>query len=112
MDTFELIVFGGIAAMFWFFVVLGRWSSRSAADIQDKDRGLRWGVQMEIEERDIAQMLEAQNDHRRQRGLPELTEEEFRARVEEEQLAQLVEAERRPRARNRREASGRERRGF
>jgi hypothetical protein len=68
MDTFGAIVLISLTVTVLALLAIGKWSSRSASDIQNKDRLLRWGVQFEIEKKEIPQMLEAQAEYRRRRA--------------------------------------------
>lgn len=110
MDTFGAIVLISLAVTVLTLLALGKWSSRSASDIQNKDRLLRWGVQSEIEGKEIPQMLEAQNEYRRRKGQPEISEDEFRAMIQAEQVERVRQADRQDQARA--HAHDRERRGF
>jgi hypothetical protein len=80
-DAFT-IVFGGTLAFFVLLVLLlGMFSKRSALDILDwkPSRSPEAEAQNEID--DVAQMIAAQNELKRRRGAPEITEEEIQARV-------------------------------
>jgi hypothetical protein len=80
-DAFT-IVFGGTLAFFIVLVLLlGVFSKRSALDILDwkPTRSPEAEAQNEID--DVAQMIAAQNELKRRRGAPEITEEEIHARV-------------------------------
>lgn len=84
VDVFT-IVFGGLLAFFVITVLLlGVFSQRSARDYLDwkPTRSPEVEVQNEID--DVAQMIEAQNELKRRRGAPEISEEEIEARVREE----------------------------
>jgi hypothetical protein len=83
-DAFT-VVFGGTLVFFILLVLaLGMFSKRSALDILDwkPTRSPEAEAQDEID--DIAQMIEAQNELRRRRGAPEISEEEIEARVRED----------------------------
>jgi hypothetical protein len=83
-DAFT-IVFGGTLAFFIVLVLLlGVFSKRSALDILDwkPTRSSEAEAQNEID--DVAQMIAAQNELKRRRGAPEITEEEIHARVRED----------------------------
>ena len=88
-DTFAtvtaLILCGGVLL----FLAIGRWHSRSGTEIMDQDRQERWGVQAQIEERDVGEMVQAENTRRRQRGQAPETEEEVVERVGREELGRL-----------------------
>jgi hypothetical protein len=83
-DAFT-VVFGGTLLFFIVLVLLlGVFSKRSALDILDwkPTRSPEAEAQNEID--DVAQMIEAQNELKRRRGAPEITEEEIEARVRED----------------------------
>jgi hypothetical protein len=84
VDVFT-VVFGGTLAFFVIAVLLlGMFSKRSARDILDwkPTRSPEAEAQNELD--DIAQMIDAQNELRRRRGAPEITQEDIEARVREE----------------------------
>jgi hypothetical protein len=112
MDTFSAIVLISLTVTVLALLAIGKWSSRSPSDIQNKDRLLRWGVQFEIEGKEIRQMLEAQNEYRRRRGQPEISGDEFRAMIEAEQLERVRQADQQHGDESRTHARNRERRGF
>jgi hypothetical protein len=81
VDAFT-VVFGGLLAFFVVTVLLlGMFSKRSALDILDwkPTRSPELEAQNELD--DVAQMIAAQNELRRRRGLPERDEEEIEASV-------------------------------
>jgi hypothetical protein len=81
VDAFT-VVFGGTLAFFIVFVLLlGLFSRRSARDYLDWKPTRSPEVEAQNEVDDVAQMLEAQNERRRRRGLPDRTEEEIAAEV-------------------------------
>jgi hypothetical protein len=84
VDAFT-VVFGGLLAFFVVTVLLlGLFSKRSARDLLDwkPTRSPEAEAQNELD--DIAQMLAAQNEIKRRRGAPEITEEEIEERVRED----------------------------
>jgi hypothetical protein len=79
------VVFGGTLAFFVILVlVLGAFSKRSARDFLDwkPTRSPEAEAQNEID--DVAQMIAAQNELKRRRGAPEISEEEIEARVRDD----------------------------
>ena len=81
MDAFT-VVFGGMLAFFVVMVLLlGLFSKRSALDILDwrPTRSPQAEVSNEVD--DVAQMIAAQNEIRRRRGLPDRDEEQIEAEV-------------------------------
>jgi hypothetical protein len=91
VDPFALIVVGGLAALVVALLLLGRYHPRSGADVLDwrPTRSVETEVLLEFD--DVDQMIEAQNERRRRRGEPEITERQVRERV----AADLREANRR-----------------
>ena len=76
------MIFGGTLAFFIIFVLLlGIFSKRSASEYLDwkPTRSPRVEAQNDVD--DITQMIDAQNELRRKRGLPERDEEEIEASV-------------------------------
>jgi hypothetical protein len=83
------VVFGGLLAFFVITVLLlGLFSKRSARDYLDwkPTRSPEAETQNEID--DVEQMIAAQNELKRRRGAPEITEEEIEARVREDREQQ------------------------
>jgi hypothetical protein len=79
------VVFGGTLAFFVILVLLlGVFSKRSARDILDwkPTRSPEAEAQNELD--DVEQMIAAQNELKRRRGAPEISEEEIEARVRED----------------------------
>ena len=84
MDAFT-VVFGGTLLFFVVFVLLlGVFSKRSARDYLDWKPTRSPEVEAQNEVDDVAQMIEAQNELKRRRGAPEITEEEIEERVRED----------------------------
>ncbi len=85
MDAFT-VVFGGTLAFFVITVVLlGIFSQRSPREYLDwkPTRSPEAEAQNELD--DVAQMIEAQNELKRRRGAPEISEEEIHRRVREDE---------------------------
>ena len=84
MDVFT-VVFGGTLLFFLVMVLLlGLFSQRSARDYLDWKPTRSPEVEAQNELDDVAQMIEAQNELKRRRGAPEISEEEIEARVRED----------------------------
>jgi hypothetical protein len=84
VDAFT-VVFGGTLAFFVIFVLLlGVFSKRSARDYLDWKPTRSPEVEAQNEIDDVEQMIAAQNELKRRRGAPEITEEEIEARVQED----------------------------
>jgi hypothetical protein len=86
VDPFVVVIFGGVAIIVIFVLLLGKFYPGSGADVLDwKANHAALETQIEHEMDDIDQMLEAANERRRKRGKPELTERQLRADVAAEQ---------------------------
>jgi hypothetical protein len=86
VDEFAVFVLFGFLVVLGIFLALGKWYPGSGAEQVHwrPTRSPELEAQLEVE--DIDQMLEAQNARRRASGRPELTEEDVRARVAEDEL--------------------------
>jgi hypothetical protein len=84
------VICGGLLAFFVIAVLLlGAFSKRSVADYLDWKPTRSPEVELQNEVDDVAQMIAAQNEYRRRRGVPERTQ----AEVEEEVRRQRAELE-------------------
>jgi len=81
IDTFTVIVVVGLVLMVLAVLALGQFYPGSGAEQLDWKPTRSPQVEAQNEIDDIAQMLEAQNERRRRRGLPDRTEEEIAAEV-------------------------------
>lgn len=86
---FVLASLGMVLFMAGVLVVVGRFYPGSGADLVDWKPTRSPRVEAENEIEDIRQMVEAQNEMRRRRGVPEIDEAELRAEVEREELERL-----------------------
>jgi len=87
-DAFT-VVFGGLLAFFVIAVVLlGLFSKRSVRDYLDWKPTRSPEVELQNEIDDVEQMIAAQNELKRRRGAPEITEDEIEARVREDREQQ------------------------
>jgi hypothetical protein len=89
VDTFPLIVIGGITLVVGFLVLVAKMYPGSGADLLDWGPSRSYEQEIELENQDIEQMIEAQNAYRRKRGESELSEEEVRDDVAREELRRL-----------------------
>jgi hypothetical protein len=89
VDPFAAIMLGGLALLLVALLLLGRFYPGSGAKQLDwrPTRSPELEVQNEID--DMDQMREAVNRRRRARGEAELTEDDLRARVAEDQSEKL-----------------------
>lgn len=84
MDPFAAIMLGGVLALLVALVLLGLFFPGSGAAQLDWRPTRSPEVEAQNEVDDLAQMVEAVNERRTARGLEELTEEDYVARVEED----------------------------
>jgi hypothetical protein len=87
MDAFAIVAVGGLLALFLVFLAIGKWYPGTGADVLDWTPTRSVETEIELELDDIDQMLEAQNERRRRRGLPDRTEDDVRADVAAEERA-------------------------
>jgi len=90
VDPFT-VIFGGFLAIFVVMILLlGLFSKRSALDILDWKPTRSPEVEAQNDIDDVQQMIDAQNEIRRRRGLPERDEEQIEAEVrrQREELAE------------------------
>jgi hypothetical protein len=80
---FILLFFIGV------ILVVGHFYPGSGADLVDWKPTRSYETEVQLEEDDIQQMLDAQNEMRRRRGAPELTEDELNRKVAEDQANRL-----------------------
>jgi len=75
------IVFGGMLLLLAFLLALGKWYPGSGAEQVDWKPTRSPELEVELELQDIDEMLEANNERRRRKGLPELSEDGLRAEI-------------------------------
>jgi hypothetical protein len=95
VDTFPIIVVGGLLIFVGLLVLLARLYPGTGADLLDWGPSRSYEHEVELEMQDVEQMLEARNAYRRKRGEREVTEEEFREDVAREEIERLSESDRR-----------------
>ena len=71
----------GLLVLFLVFLAIGKWYPGTGADVLDWKPTRSVETEVELELDDVDQMLEAQNERRRRRGLPDRTEDDVRADV-------------------------------
>ena len=84
IDTFTVIVIVGLVLMVLAVLALGQFYPGSGAEQLGWKPTRSPEVEAQNEIDDVAQMLEAQNERRRRRGLPDRTEEEIAEEVSRE----------------------------
>jgi len=85
-------VIGGLVLMVLAVLALGQWYPGSGAEQLDWKPTRSPQVEAQNEIDDVEQMLEAQNERRRRRGLPDRTEDEIAEEVSREQRAMRARA--------------------
>ena len=85
MDEFGVFVFGAIIVAGLIFLAIGKWYPGSGAEQVDWRPTRSPELEAELEIDDIDQMVEAQNVRRRATGRPEISEEDAREWVEEDE---------------------------
>src|SRR3954449_9174518 len=85
VDEFSLFIFGSIVVVVGVFLLLGKFYPGSGAEQVDWKPTRSYEDEVRLELEDVDQMIEAQNERRRASGRPEITEEQIRAEVEEEE---------------------------
>jgi hypothetical protein len=89
------MVLGGIGIVVFILVLIGRFYPGTGADILDWRPTRSYETEIELEMQDVEQMIEAQNQYRRRRGEPELTEDEIRENVARDEIERLDDEARR-----------------
>jgi hypothetical protein len=83
----------GTMLVLLFFVgvilLVGHFYPGSGADLLDWKPTRSYETEVELEVDDVQQMIDAQNEMRRRRGVPELTREELSEKVAEDQANRL-----------------------
>jgi hypothetical protein len=86
---FVFLTLAGVAVVVGVLLLVGRMYPGSGADLLDWKPTRSYEDEARMEMEDVQQMLDAQNEYRRKRGAPEMTEEEIRRRAaEDEELRQ------------------------
>lgn len=78
-----------LAFLIGVLVLVGHFYPGSGADLVDWKPTRSYEVEAQLEDDDIRQMIDAQNDMRRRRGAPEMTEKDLRRKVAEDELHRL-----------------------
>jgi hypothetical protein len=91
---FALFVVVGFAILIGLLLIVGRLYPGSGAEQLDWKPTRSYEDEVRLELEDVDQMLELQNERRRRKGRPELTEEGVRAEVEAEERERRARSER------------------
>ena len=83
-EIFVWVMVGLFAFLLIFIILLGMFYPGTGAEQLDWKPTRSPEVEAQNEVDDVAQMIEAQNELKRRRGAPEITEEEMEARVRED----------------------------
>jgi hypothetical protein len=86
---FVLGTLGVLAFMIGALLIVGHFYPGSSADLVDWSPTRSPEVEAQNEIDDVRQMMEAQNEMRRRRGAPEMTEAELNAKVAEDEQLRL-----------------------
>jgi hypothetical protein len=86
---FILATLAMLAVVIGVLIVVGRFYPGSDADLIDWKPTRSPEVEAQNEIDDIRQMMDAQNEMRRRRGAPEMTEEDLRRKVAEDEMNRL-----------------------
>jgi hypothetical protein len=93
VDTFSLIVFGGLVLFVATLLWIGFFNRSRVRDLTHKGDHRVIAARLAIEERDVPEMVDAQNDYRRRGGRAEITEQEIRRQVGAREIERLDEAD-------------------
>ena len=85
MDEFSIFVFGMLVVIVLIFLAIGKWYPGSGAEQVDWKPTRSPELEVELEIDNMDQMLEAQNERRRARGAPEITEADVEKQVREDE---------------------------
>jgi hypothetical protein len=88
-EWFGYIIFGFVGVMLLWALILGRFYPGSGADQVNWKPTRSDEVEAELALDDVDQMLEAQNERRRKRGLSDRTLEEIEAQIAVEERERL-----------------------
>jgi hypothetical protein len=94
VDEFAIFVFGSIVVVVIVFLLIGKFYPGSGAEQVDWKPTRSYEDEVRLELEDVDQMIEAQNERRRASGRPEISEEQIRTEVEQEERWRKEEAER------------------
>jgi Na+-transporting methylmalonyl-CoA/oxaloacetate decarboxylase gamma subunit len=84
--TFVLLTLGLLVVLFLLMVLTARLTrEHRVADLLDWKPTRSYEVEAQLEQDDVAQMIEAQNEYRRRRGAKEITEEDVQRQAREDE---------------------------
>jgi hypothetical protein len=82
---FILLTGGSVLLLVGVLMLLARAYPGSGADLLDWKPTRSYEVEAQLEQDDVAQMIEAHNEYRRKRGAPELTHEDASRMAQEDE---------------------------
>lgn len=82
---FILLTGGSVLLLVGLLMLLARAYPGSGADLLDWKPTRSYEVEAQLEEDDVAQMIEAHNEYRRKRGAPDLTYEDASRMAQEDE---------------------------
>ena len=85
MDEFSIFVLLAFVVAVGIFLAIGKWYPGSGAEQVDWRPTRSYEDEVRLELDDVDQMLEAQNQRRRASGRAEITEDEIRGQVQQEE---------------------------
>jgi hypothetical protein len=85
VDWSSVFWFAAILGFIGIFYAIGRWYPGSGAEQVDWRPTRSYEDEIRLELEDVDQMIEAQNERRRARGAPEISEEQIRGEVAAEE---------------------------
>jgi hypothetical protein len=94
VDAFPLIMLAVIGVVILVLVLIARIYPGSGADLLDWRPTRSYEHEVEMELQDVQQMIDAQNEYRRRRGQPELTEDDVRESVSRDERERFREQQR------------------
>jgi len=94
VDEFSIFVLGAFIVVILIFLAIGRYYPGSGAEQVDWRPTRSYEDEIRLELEDVDQMIEAQNERRRASGRPEISEDQIRTEVEEEERWRKEESER------------------
>lgn len=88
MDAFVPLTLGLIVLLVLVMIGLARaFQSHGVDELLDWKPTRSYETEVELEQDDVRQMIEAQNEYRRKRGAPEITEEDAERKAAEDERA-------------------------
>jgi hypothetical protein len=93
VDGFSVLVLVFLVGAVLVFLAIGRYHPKSGPEVLDWKPTRSYEDEVRLELEDVDQMIEAQNERRRRSGRREISEDEIRTEVEQEERARSQRAE-------------------